>query len=675
MTKQSSGWRSFILQHFSESSSKASRLTVVSDPDGLLTEPGVVGILSAQEFELVTFGDPVAFRYAYESRFRQHWDRGEGAHLVVVVRNGRGELNQIPYDLLAEAHSSGRILSFSLGQLFPTLAPSVLSELDAEHFDVVANALEYASSENLGTNATRDFILRHVYQIAPELIKEPADLLRALLRHHYRAQVVPESIDARFVEVLTQNQRWLTWPLERIVPNRKAFIEFVGERWPLFLFTKGLELVPGRETARPSVPGPLELPFDHGEVRMYVERYFAEGLLEPTAVVRPIGSEDWFAVGVVGSPSSSSASRFHQLFSDLSATVPQAETASHQDWQDYSLRWGTWHRLRWQTVNERDEASEAAARELAVRAENEFAAWLVRRFATLPTLSYLPRPVLGHHIPHYLAQQLGIGELERVALIVLDGMAIDQWRIIRDSLNVYRIEEQAMFSWIPTLTPISRQAIFSGRMPFEYESSIDSTYRESQHWSTFWQDHGLHEQAVRFVRPQGDGESTHSVLQRLLDAAEPNVTALGGVIGFIDQSLHHVVRGMPGLHAIVDEWADSRELSVTVDELLHRGFAVFVTADHGNAFGRGIGKPNVGVTAHQRGERAHIFRNESFLENTAAQYPGAIKWPQIGLPSDYFPLLAPHGACFIPESKESVSHGGISIGEVMVPFVRILEST
>ena len=77
MTQRRDGWRGPILQHFSEASAKAGRLTVVSDPDELLTEPGVVERLAARGFELITFGDPVAFRYAYESRFRQHWDRGE----------------------------------------------------------------------------------------------------------------------------------------------------------------------------------------------------------------------------------------------------------------------------------------------------------------------------------------------------------------------------------------------------------------------------------------------------------------------------------------------------------------------------------------------------------------------------------------------------------------------
>jgi hypothetical protein len=674
MTQRRDGWRGPILQHFSEASAKAGRLTVVSDPDELLTEPGVVERLAARGFELITFGDPVAFRYAYESRFRQHWDRGKNTHLVVVIRTDHGDLKHVPHDVLEEARESGRVLSFSLVHLFPSLAPNVVAELDPQHFDALAHALEHANPGNLGTNATRDFVLRHVFEIAPELIKQPADLLRVLLRRHYRSQVFPESLDARFVEVLTQSPKWRTWPLERIVPNREAFLTFLGERWPGFLVSKGLETVPGREPTGPSIYGPTDLPFDHDDVRVYMDNLFVEGLLEPTAAVCPIDDDRWFGVGIAGSPASSSKGRFFHLLDELGATVPSADDATHQDWQEYSLRWGTWLRLRWQTQPDRDTASEADAVAFVARVQASFSSWLQRRFGPMSTLPYLPRPVLGHHVPHHLAHHLGKPGTERVALLVIDGMAIDQWRILRDTLDGHHIDEHAIFSWIPTLTQIGRQAIFSGRVPMEFATSIEGTHREPMHWSNFWQDQQLPPSAISYVKPQGDREPFTDFATRLIDAASSNaIRVLGGVVTQIDQSLHGVVGGSPVLHAIVEQWAQSGELTMLVRELIQRRYTVYLTADHGNVAGRGIGKPDVGVTAEQRGERAHIFRNRELRERTAAAFPNAIEWPSIGLPGDYFPLIAPYGACFISSGREAVSHGGIALEEVLVPFIRITE--
>lgn len=675
MTQRGDGWRGPILQHFSEASAKAGRLTVVSDPDELLTEPGVVERLAARGFELITFGDPVAFRYAYESRFRQYWDRGEATHLVVVIRTDHGDLKHIPHDLLEEARESGRVLSFGLVHLFPSLAPNVVAELTPQHFDALAQALEHATPGNLGTNASRDFVLRHVFEIAPELIKQPADLLRVLLRRHYRSQVFPESLDARFIEILVQSAMWRSWPLERIVPDRAAFLSFLGERWPHFLLAKGLEAVPGREPARPNIPGPMDLPFDHDDVRVYMDNLFVEGLLEPTAAVHSIEDDRWFAVGVVGSPASSSEGRFFHLLDELSRTIPNTEDATHQEWQEFSLRWATWVQLRWQTFQDRDSQSEVDAVSFVERVQMGFTTWILRRFGPMSTLPYLPRPVLGHHVPHYLAHQLGQADTERVALLVIDGMAIDQWHILRDSFDGHHIDEHAIFSWIPTLTQVSRQAIFSGRIPLEFATSIEGTHRESLHWSNFWLDRGLPERAIRYVMPQGKKESFEQLSAEILGAADDgDVRVIGGVIGLIDQSMHQVSLGTPGLHGLVEVWCRTKQLAGLVDALLQRDFAVFITADHGNAFGRGIGKPDVGVTAQQRGERAHIFRNKDFRDSTAPLFPNAIEWPPIGLPQDYFPLLAPYGTCFMPEGKEAVSHGGVALEEVMVPFVRITEA-
>src|SRR5690606_40679055 len=97
------------------------------------------------------------------------------------------------------------------------------------------------------------------------------------------------------------------------------------------------------------------------------------------------------------------------------------------------------------------------------------------------------------------------------------------------------------------------------------------------------------------------------------------------VIGLIDQNMHQIALGTPGLHSLVETWGRTKQLAGLVDALVERGFAVFITADHGNTFGRGFGKPDVGATAQQRGERAHIFRNKDFRDNTAPLYPNAIR--------------------------------------------------
>ena len=86
-------WRDAILKEFTP---QAARLTIAADPDGLLLEEGVLEEIAERGFELMAFEDHVAFRYAYESRHRSRWDRGEHADLVVGVRAPASDLRALP---------------------------------------------------------------------------------------------------------------------------------------------------------------------------------------------------------------------------------------------------------------------------------------------------------------------------------------------------------------------------------------------------------------------------------------------------------------------------------------------------------------------------------------------------------------------------------------------------
>src|SRR5206468_9677117 len=140
------------------------------------------------------------FRFAYESKYRSHWDQGELTDLVVVLRAATPDLHALPYDLL----QAGRQLSFNLGDLFPNLSYPVVDALDRSDLDALYRAQVQQNPGKLGDNATKDFVLRHVVEIAPELIKRPPDLLRVLLRRHDQGQRVPAVLDGRFLQVRRQ---------------------------------------------------------------------------------------------------------------------------------------------------------------------------------------------------------------------------------------------------------------------------------------------------------------------------------------------------------------------------------------------------------------------------------------------------------------------------------------
>ena len=56
---------------------------------------------------------------------------------------------------------------------------------------------------------------------------------------------------------------------------------------------------------------------------------------------------------------------------------------------------------------------------------------------------------------------------DKVALVVIDGLAFDQWLTVQQEITrqrpAWRFEENATFAWVPTITSVSRQAIFAGK--------------------------------------------------------------------------------------------------------------------------------------------------------------------------------------------------------------------
>ena len=686
---QKSGWRAPILKHFTPEIAAVTRLTVVSDPDDLLTEEVIQRELRVRSFALMPLGDPVAFRFAYESRYRQIWDLGEQTNLVVVLRSASGDFGALPHDLLETAQHQQRCLSFSVASVFPNLAAPVVLELDRTCFDrLFAAQAQGANIERLGVDATRDYVLRHVFEIAPELITTSVALMRLLLRRHYRGVAFPPGLDDRLIQILKGSGRWERWPLEEILPNRSAFLAFLDERWPLFvkqaIDAKGSSL-PGAIAMYASlVSGPDDIPFGHDDVKVYIDNLFQEGLLTPVDQFRPDQvPEAWMRVGITGVAKEDRSVRFNRLLKRLDDEIP-SEDAYHRDWIDYALTWAEWTSLRWELQDAGVIIETDACNQLHDRIEARFSAWMRQNYASLYSLSPFVRPAMVHHIPHHMArsfaptvsESVGIGRPRRHALVVVDGLALDQWVVLRDEAipligDEVDVHEDGTFAWVPTLTAVSRQAIFAGTEPMFFADSLQETSREPRRWQRFWEEHGAKRTEVGYVR-EGKNRADEDLLNKVVVAADhPKMRMLAVVVGKVDQSLHGVTTGGGGLHAIIRQWARSGAPSRLLRELIERGFEVTLAADHGNILGRGTGKPNVGVTADGRGIRAHVFGDESTRSAVAREYPAAIEWPQIGLPKNFRALLAPSRSAFIPTGMETLGHGGIAMEEVIVPFVRI----
>ncbi len=649
-------WRDTILKNFRP---KISRLTLVADPDGLLTEEGMLSAIKERGFDLIPFDDSIAFRFAYESQYRSLWDTGQKTDLVVVLRSAEQQLRTLPFDLL----QAGRQLTFTLHQLFPKLNYPVIAGLDRLYLDAVDEAYQKHDGEQLTERGTKEFVLKYCFNIVLDIMWMPIELLKVLLSLHSRKVCLPDFLNAYLLENLKKDATFATWPLADIVPSREKFLRFLQDEWKIFLASLNDNSQPSR------------VPFNHEDVRAYIDTFFLDGALTPVERDTVANLPAWVRTGVVYDPKADALRRFRGLRQKFEAALPTADV-SHREWQQAAQSWAELVVLRWEWDGALDPADRTAWNDLQGKVEDAFGQWMMHRYGTLYNLPYHQQPVMVHQIARFMAVERTRKKLTKIALLVLDGLAFDQWIILRKHLEscdaAWRFQESTAFAWVPTLTAVSRQSIFAGEPPLYFPDSLETTAKEKAHWQRFWEDHGVQRAGIELVTDL-DGP-TDPRLETAL--ANPRLSVLGIVWNKVDNIMHGMQMQTAGMHNQVRLWASQGHLQQLLICLQQESFVVYLTADHGNVTATGVGNPREGVLVETRGKRARVYDRPEFRDEVATEFPKSTRWPNYGLPPARYILLADNLKAFTQDGEEIVAHGGIALEEVMVPFVAITrEST
>ncbi|OPZ84700.1 MAG: PglZ domain protein [bacterium ADurb.Bin429] len=470
------------------------------------------------------------------------------------------------------------------------------------------------------------------------------------------------------------DDRFNSWPLSEIVPDNKAFFAFLQERWPIFLSRLG-----SINQVRDDSPeyglmysGPDHLPFDHQDIRVYIDNLFIEGKLTPVAAIDiEVDAGSWVRSGIAMAGVEDDDLRVTRLFDIVENELPTAE-ARYSDWTAFALKWAEISSL---VHCGNSVEHQARLRAIGDVLNTTFTGWLVDHYASLINLPPT-NPAMLHHVPRRIVRDIEDSGSGRAALIVVDGLALDQWVTIRQLLHTQDAElvmrESATFAWIPTLTSVSRQSIFSGKAPLYFPSSINSTNSEEKLWKQFWEGHSLSRLDIAYQRGLGDGDAS-SVLDATIHPGKTKV--LGLVVDKVDKIMHGMQLGSAGMHNQIKQWCHGGFLAALVGQLLDYGYEVWLTSDHGNIQCDGKGRPSEGVIAETRGERARVYPTPELRSQIAQSFPFAHEWQPVGLPAGYFPLVAGGRDAFVAPGEAIVGHGGVAIEEVIVPLVKFERRT
>ncbi|HUP69641.1 MAG TPA: PglZ domain-containing protein [Acidimicrobiales bacterium] len=363
----------------------------------------------------------------------------------------------------------------------------------------------------------------------------------------------------------------------------------------------------------------------------------------------PAGVPPWAVIGV---RAESSAERVDSLLG-----APPADASKFEDWVRTAQWWGE-VRSNLAQVNPRNDDLSTRAWSVWAELDERFQAWLRSEYGSQLSRTWISGPVSLDKVQPFLATRRSASE--RILLIVLDGLGFAQWSLIRDRARLRVVRAGGVLAMLPTLTEVSRQAIAAAMRPTEFADSLRSTSKEPRHWSTAWAD-----AVPGAIWKRIDGAR----LEELDSIPLATSTVVGVVLSITDELMHSAEQlGDLGLHAGIDTWIRSEVLDTLVTRATALGFETWITADHGNLECIPTAEPREGAFVERAGTRARRYGSKSLRDEGAAV---GLRWDQLpGYPTDESErlLFAPGRTGWGPSR---VSHGGLSLDEVIVPFVQV----
>ncbi len=620
-----------------------SPVTIVLDPDAAVADEGVFGEIASRGYSVVEFGETLQLRESYERLVRGN----EAARLVVLLRGGEEPDAVIPYDIRRKSRSP---VDFSIRSLFPPLDYDVVNELDRRHFPLLFEKSYLLLGGTYNVAETCEFILEKVFGLSASAITTLPEFLRSVYRIQVELGVSSPLILGYLADEVCARYDFPRTTFGELVLDSAKFQSYVQREWDLSC---------GRAEGNGEIHDsrPEAIAFGDAAVRPVVTRMLQEGFIRSDGSMRMLEA----MAGYVSAKTDVKAGRaLEPFFGKMVERIPQE--GGYLAWSAFAGEWAQFVALA---------AGEGGKRlvELREKVDEAFAKWLFENYSSLASIPAVDKPVMVHRIPRLLSKVFA--KTGKVALVVVDGLAWNQWVVMRRRLKSdFAFDETGTFAWIPTLTSVSRQAIFSGLRPYEFANSIGSTNRERKEWTDFWtnEELALLPAEVFYAKDLGTGSTT---AEQALAAIPPQTKVCGLVINAIDDIMHGEQLGCANFLKQVDAWTATDYLLVLLKGLVTRGYSVFITSDHGNIASVGRGELREGVAADKRGERARIYSSAALRDAALAKCPDALRWESGNLPPEYFPIVLSGNFSFEKLGAISVSHGGLSIEEVIVPFIQV----
>lgn len=342
----------------------------------------------------------------------------------------------------------------------------------------------------------------------------------------------------------------------------------------------------------------------------------------------------------------------------------------------------------------REEGMEEILRMQKSEANNQFNKYIIDHYQQWLNGKDANPPLLSHTV----FKNKVIPEIDKndsTFLVLIDNLRYDQWKVIQPVIAEYfRLETEDMYcSILPTATQYARNAFFAGLLPSEIEK------RYPQHWLNDEDEGGknLHEEFFmqeqlkrlgRDVRSSYHKITNNLAGKKLADSIPNLMNNRFNVIvyNFVDMLSHartemEVIRELAddekAYRSITVSWLEHSPLLDILRQIAQRGAKLIITTDHGTIRvtepSKLVGDRNTNTNLRYKQGKNISYEKKDVYE---VKNPQDIFLPRqhvsttfVFAKEDKFFAYPNNYNYFVNYYRNTFQHGGISLEEMLIPFV------
>jgi CheY-like chemotaxis protein len=331
----------------------------------------------------------------------------------------------------------------------------------------------------------------------------------------------------------------------------------------------------------------------------------------------------------------------------------------------------------------------------------EFSKFIERNYKGWLATDKKDRPVLSTDVVEkFLIPELADAE-SSVFFFVIDCLRLDQWLVMESVLReYYNVTRDFYYSILPTATPYSRNAIFSGSFPDEIEKRFPDIWEkwEDDDNSRNKYEHEFLDSLLQrrkiHLKPESkyvkilDPEFGRTVEQSILSYAKNRLTSI--VLNFVDMLAHgrsdssilkEIAPDESAYRSLTRSWFMHSSL-LTMFRTLSRqkNVKIILTTDHGAIrsmrSARVIGDREASSNLRYKyGRNLKCDERQAIFIKNPTDYhlpKRSVTINYIIAKEDFYFVYPTEFHKYVNQYRDSFQHGGISMEEMILPVIKLV---